>query len=137
MNRYTLPTLILVLLPALALGGEPDGPTADTGIAIPPPTVFVTEHSGTFNGRRLRYRAQAGETYLGDAEGEPRGSIFSFDYVAIDDDETRPVTFVWNGGPGSASSTHATSATRWTTSQRAPKRTRPATPSQPPSRRRS
>ncbi|EAQ99463.1 S10 family peptidase [Congregibacter litoralis] len=71
--------------------------------AIAAPREFVTEHSGTFNGAKLRYRARAGETYLRDEEGKPSAAIFSFDYVAISDGKDRPVTFVWNGGPGSAS----------------------------------
>ncbi|MFK7828461.1 MAG: S10 family peptidase [Congregibacter sp.] len=70
---------------------------------IPKPSAFVTEHRGEFNGKALRYEARAGETYIRDAQGEPRASIFSFDYLALDDGKNRPVTFVWNGGPGSAS----------------------------------
>jgi carboxypeptidase C (cathepsin A) len=70
--------------------------------AIPEATVFTSEHSGRFNGRQLRYRARAGETYLRDLSGEPTASIFSFDYL-VEDEQRRPVTFVWNGGPGSAS----------------------------------
>lgn len=84
----------LALVPALAAAEAP---------SIAPPTVFLSEHSSTFNGDTLSYQARAGETYLRDADGEPRGSIFSFDYLALDDDKDRPVTFVWNGGPGSAS----------------------------------
>ncbi|MHA7816124.1 MAG: S10 family peptidase [Pseudohaliea sp.] len=71
--------------------------------SIPEPTAFVTEHRGTFNGTTVSYEARAGETYLRDAEGEPTAAIFSFAYLAKDGGEDRPVTFVWNGGPGSAS----------------------------------
>ena len=70
---------------------------------IPEPTEFVSEHRGTFNGRSMSYQVRAGETYLKDAEGEPSGAIFSFDYIGQPGDSNRPVTFVWNGGPGSAS----------------------------------
>lgn len=80
----------------------PDEPSPSP--AIPAPTQFVTEHSGSFNGIRVDYRVIAGETYLRDGEGEPTASIFTFAYLQRDvDPAARPVTFVWNGGPGSPS----------------------------------
>jgi carboxypeptidase C (cathepsin A) len=72
---------------------------------IPQPTLFVSEHSGRFNGQSIDYTVTAGETYLRDKDGNPKASIFTFAYAKndVDDDEVRPVTFLWNGGPGSAS----------------------------------
>lgn len=72
---------------------------------IPEPTQFVTSHSGQFGGQTVRYTATAGETYLRDKKGEPTAAMFTFAYVkdGVDDPAQRPVTFVWNGGPGSAS----------------------------------
>lgn len=72
---------------------------------IPEPTVFVSQHSALFNGEKVEYTATAGETYLRDAKGEPKAAIFTFAYTkkATDKSAVRPVTFVWNGGPGSAS----------------------------------
>ena len=72
---------------------------------IPEPETFVTEHTGEFNGTRVRYTATAGETYLKDENGAPRASIFSTSYIRTDvkNNESRPVVFLWNGGPGSAS----------------------------------
>jgi carboxypeptidase C (cathepsin A) len=72
---------------------------------IPEPTSFVSRHSARFNGESIEYTATAGETYVRDKDGEPKASIFTFAYTKddVDDDEVRPVTFVWNGGPGSAS----------------------------------
>lgn len=69
---------------------------------VPEPTRFSSQHKGTFNGERLNYTVDAGETYLRNAEGEPTAAIFSFDYLA-DNTQQRPVTFIWNGGPGSSS----------------------------------
>ncbi|MDP5053154.1 MAG: serine carboxypeptidase, partial [Congregibacter sp.] len=88
---------------AASQNAEVEQKTEQTKTSIPPATEFVSEHSGTFNGRKLRYRARAGETYLRDDDGEPSAALFSFDYLAISDQKDRPVTFVWNGGPGSAS----------------------------------
>jgi carboxypeptidase C (cathepsin A) len=68
-----------------------------------PPRRFETRHRGSFGGSEIAYRCVAGETHLPDAKGEPRASIFSFSYLADADDATRPVTFTFNGGPGSAS----------------------------------
>lgn len=74
-------------------------------VEIPEPTRFVTQHSGRFNGERVDYEATAGETYIRDLEGEPKATIFTFAYVKTNlaEGEERPVTFVWNGGPGSSS----------------------------------
>ena len=53
----------------------------------------------------MRYTATAGETYLKDEDGDPKASIFSIAYVedGVDDPASRPVTFLWNVGPGSSS----------------------------------
>ena len=67
------------------------------------PNVSVTRHSGTFGGQRVSYVATAGETFLKDKEGVPRASIFSISYVKEGRDPNRPVTFLFNGGPGSGS----------------------------------
>ena len=72
---------------------------------VPPPTQFVSEHRARFNDQVIEYTAIAGETYVRDNDGEPKASIFTFAYTKknVGDEEVRPVTFVWNGGPGSAS----------------------------------
>ena len=70
-----------------------------------PPKKFTTKHSGSFHGKKVAYAAIAGETHLKDAAGKPRASIFTTAYVKDGerDPTRRPVTFVFNGGPGSAS----------------------------------
>ena len=71
---------------------------------VPPPVTFVSHHSGTFNGKKFDYTVTAGETYLQGADGKPKASIFSFAYTRDNAGVApRPVTFIWNGGPGSAS----------------------------------
>jgi len=67
------------------------------------PNVSVTRHSGTFGGQRISYTATAGETYLRGDDGTPRAAIFSTSYVKEPRDPGRPVTFLFNGGPGSGS----------------------------------
>jgi carboxypeptidase C (cathepsin A) len=85
-----------------------DAPGSDSEKApapIPEARSFVTSHSGKFGGQTVRYTATAAETYLEDDEGKPKASIFSMAYVKddVEDPAARPVTFLWNGGPGSSS----------------------------------
>jgi len=91
-----------LLCAATATAQDGESPSAEP---VPPPQVFVTQHQGTFNDANVDYTATAGETYLKDDEGDPKASIFSFAYTmdAVTDPSTRPVMFIWNGGPGSAS----------------------------------
>lgn len=76
-----------------------------TSRPTPEPRRFITHHEGRFGGEAVRYTATAGETYLRDDDGRPTASIFSVAYVAegAADPASRPVTFLWNGGPGSSS----------------------------------
>jgi len=65
---------------------------------------FISEHKGRFNGKNISYTVTAGETYLRDKNGNETASIFTFAYTKNKKkDESRPVIFIWNGGPGSAS----------------------------------
>jgi carboxypeptidase C (cathepsin A) len=70
----------------------------------PKPKVVRHEFSGTFNGESLSYTATAAETFLKNDKGEDSASIFSVTYAKknVGAPEQRPVTFVFNGGPGSA-----------------------------------
>lgn len=77
---------------------ERKGPPADRE-----PNVSVTRHTGTFGGQRIAYTATAGETFLRAEDGTPRAAIFSVSYVREPRDPSRPVTFLFNGGPGSGS----------------------------------
>jgi carboxypeptidase C (cathepsin A) len=70
---------------------------------IPVPNRSVTRHSGTFGGVKVNYTATTGETYLKDKDGKPTAAIFATSYVKDGDDPRRPVTFLYNGGPGSGS----------------------------------
>ena len=102
--------LLTALTPAAALaqGKAADSSKADAGkdkapSDIPPPTVSVTKHKGTFGGKAISYTATTGETYLTDEKGKPTAAIFSTSYVKDGRDPNRPVTFLYNGGPGSGS----------------------------------
>ncbi|MBB5375252.1 carboxypeptidase C (cathepsin A) [Deinococcus metalli] len=94
----------------------PASPAASTDRPkdTPRDEVSVTHHSVTLNGRTLAYTVTAGTMVLndeahakdGESEGvKPRARVFFVAY-ALDgapDPRTRPVTFSFNGGPGSSS----------------------------------
>ena len=70
---------------------------------LPPPKRFTAKRTITVGGKAIAYTSIAGETYLYNRAGDPIGSIFSFSYLKEPRDPTRPVMFVFNGGPGSSS----------------------------------
>ncbi|MBP7950917.1 MAG: peptidase S10 [Verrucomicrobiales bacterium] len=84
-------------------------PDKKDGKASPPPPA-VTKHELHLAGKRLAYAATAGTMVLSKPGGEPRANVF---YVAYTADGTgrdkkqhsaadRPLTFCFNGGPGSS-----------------------------------
>jgi carboxypeptidase C (cathepsin A) len=66
---------------------------------------FVTHHSLDIGKEPLNYTAIAGETIVLDRDGSPEASLFSITYIkdGVDRLEARPITFLFNGGPGSSS----------------------------------
>jgi carboxypeptidase C (cathepsin A) len=105
-------TLALSLVCAAMLPAQrgPNAPTAPPAAAgdtapIPPESGSVTQHEFTLDGKTLRYTATAGTLLISDDEEKPSCSIFYVGYTldGSADLRTRPVTFLYNGGPGSAS----------------------------------
>jgi len=72
--------------------------------AIPPEKSSVTHHDMDLDGKSLHYTATAGTLLIRDGEDDhPYGSIFYVAYTLDGaDPNSRPVTFLYNGGPGSA-----------------------------------
>ncbi len=68
-------------------------------------TKSVTESEVTVGGQKIAYTATAGTLPLTKAYGEPRASVFyvSYERKNAGDGAKRPVTFCFNGGPGSSS----------------------------------
>jgi carboxypeptidase C (cathepsin A) len=115
-------TTILMVLAWLASGGrgaawaahgmpeEDKSGKAEKGAEAPKPPEpkkFVSEHrlrTGP-NGAELAYTATAEDVFLHDKDGKPTATFFTISYVkkGVARPEERPVTFVYNGGPGSAS----------------------------------
>jgi carboxypeptidase C (cathepsin A) len=64
----------------------------------------VTEHTIKIGGQTIPYKATASTTLLKNEKGESIGLMYSAAYTRSDlkDLTTRPVAFLYNGGPGSA-----------------------------------
>jgi carboxypeptidase C (cathepsin A) len=94
-------------LPAAAQGrgnGAGNDPFAyETAASDPPPVV--THHSITVNGRTLAYTATVGKIPVPDETGKTEGHMFYVAYTldGADASHPRPITFSYNGGPGSDS----------------------------------
>jgi carboxypeptidase C (cathepsin A) len=73
----------------------------------PPPKEesSVTEHSIKIGGQTIPYKAIAGTILLKNEKEEPQALIYSTSYIRTDTKDTsqRPISFIYNGGPGSAS----------------------------------
>lgn len=69
------------------------------------PVKFITEKSGRFGGQSVNYRTVSGDTFIRGSDGEPEAAYFSMAYIkeGVSNPATRPVTFIFNGGPSSAS----------------------------------
>jgi carboxypeptidase C (cathepsin A) len=83
-------------------GGTPATPTATEQHKLPPDST--TKQTLELPGRTLSFSATAGSIRLFDGKGEPQADI-AYTAYQLDgaDRASRPVTFVFNGGPGSAS----------------------------------
>jgi carboxypeptidase C (cathepsin A) len=69
--------------------------------------MVTTEHQIALDGKTLRYTARAGHLPIRDNEtGDVHGRMFFVAYTLARgaNDPPRPLTFLWNGGPGSSSS---------------------------------
>jgi carboxypeptidase C (cathepsin A) len=80
-----------------------DGDKSKDTTPIPPERPVATHHDITLDGKTLKYTATAGNLLIRDEDEKPYGSIFYVAYTLDGADAgTRPVSFLYNGGPGSA-----------------------------------
>lgn len=107
MKRFLLIPLVGLLTlqaPLLAADNAAPKQAAAAEKPIPRETETVTHHSVTINGHSIDYTATAGTLLIRDDKGEPSASVFYVAYTrdGIKDRSKRPVTFLYNGGPGSS-----------------------------------
>ena len=93
--------------PSTEAAGAPPSAAASTAFPAPPAVEKIekSQHSITVNGKAIAYTATAGTLVLPKDDGKPLASMFFVAYTRDDatDKGKRPVTFTFNGGPGSSS----------------------------------
>ena len=99
--------LLVILTMVLAVRA----PAWETIAAVQSPgpddRIVTTEHQVVVDGKPLRYTARAGTLPIRTSEtGEVHGRMFFVVYTLARraNEPVRPLTFLWNGGPGSSSS---------------------------------
>lgn len=97
--------LVLGALALLPLSGAAQEEKESEERPITERVRFESDHSGTFNGESIQYRAIVTDFQLKRDNGKAFASVFTTSYLRDDvaEPDSRPVTFVFNGGPGSAS----------------------------------
>lgn len=66
--------------------------------------VSTTHHTVTIDGKQIAYTANAGTMVIRDIDGKAKATVFYISYTKDGEEAAkRPVTFFFNGGPGSAS----------------------------------
>jgi carboxypeptidase C (cathepsin A) len=111
-------TVVLLMVSGHASGAaaqEPpkDAKPADAGkpgdaakpAETPKEESSVTDHTARIGDQTINYKATASTTLLKDDKGEPTALMYSTAYTRSDvkDMSQRPIAFIYNGGPGSAS----------------------------------
>jgi carboxypeptidase C (cathepsin A) len=96
----------LVLIQLTTISSAQNAPAGDSASTpVPKPEKAITRHSIKMDNKLINYTATAGTMLL---KNEKEEAIATFGFTAyVKDGETdltrRPVTFVYNGGPGSSS----------------------------------
>jgi carboxypeptidase C (cathepsin A) len=96
---------ILLATPAFAAGAQADAsPAPGKSAEVPSQTPdAVTQHTIALDGKTYAYTARAGTITLKNLQGEPTARMFYTAYTLDNADlSSRPVTFFYNGGPGSS-----------------------------------
>jgi len=120
-SRFVALLLLAAALPATApaqqrrqpqRGAEPQrdstakpAPNADASPSDDKVQRVVTQHSVVIGGQRIDYDATVGDIILRDSVDEPIGALYFTAYTkrGVTDPSRRPITFAYNGGPGSSS----------------------------------
>lgn len=114
--RLAVGACLAAVLPAALAAQQPGarpgaraaaGP--DTTERVPPsdtmPLRIVTHHAVTIDGQRVEYDATLGSIILRDSADRPIGNLHYTAYTrtGVGAGARRPITFAYNGGPGSSS----------------------------------
>lgn len=106
-HRVSLVAIVaLLVLTARSFASAQDTRTApDREARATAEDLSVTKHSVRIGDAEIRYTATAGTLLLRDASGKPKANAFFVAYTRDTESgaAARPLTFAYNGGPGSAS----------------------------------
>lgn len=89
---------------AILLAGTAVNPSAQAATRACAPDAVETRHSAQIGGRRIDYVACVGTLPVRNLKGEAHGRIVYTAYI-VPTRTARPLSFVWNGGPGADSRT--------------------------------
>ncbi len=92
--------LAILLLPLCVLGEEEKAADA---APLPKDNLVETTHSVTIKGTPLEYTATTGTICMHNDLGDYEVFFTAYNVEAPDDASPRPITFIFNGGPGSSS----------------------------------
>jgi len=103
--RYTLQLLFCAALLSVSPASAQDTTKTANKNVYTYPETSTTKHSITLNGERIDYSATVGHLILLDEKGTQRSHNFYIAYTRdlVKDQSKRPITFTFNGGPGSSS----------------------------------
>ena len=105
-------SLVLVVVAILTAGSlfaaenaADKAPAAAAAVPPPAPIKISTQHRLKSGGTDIAYTATAEEIYLKDSDDKYTANFFTVSYTKDGPERPgdRPLTFVFNGGPGSAS----------------------------------
>ncbi len=100
----TIGTLFFCALLGVSSIAQAATPQKPAPAPAAPADTSVTHHQIVVGGRTIAYTATAGTIRLKTAKGQPEADVF---YIAYTEDganaAARPITFLYNGGPGCAS----------------------------------
>jgi len=114
MSVFRVPLFVLLagaaLAPLMAVGASAP-PAGDASKTDNPERYWATPHTVTsqgevtVGGQHIRYSADAATLILRNKDGKPTGEIFYVAYFKTGGGDTsrRPVSFIYNGGPGGSS----------------------------------
>ncbi|MGH8396784.1 MAG: S10 family peptidase [Gammaproteobacteria bacterium] len=100
-----LPLLMLCILSLPTFAADAPAKPMAQELPVPKETSSVTQHSVTINGQTIQYTATAGNLVVDNDKGDAIGSFFYVAYTkdGVKNSDQRPLTFLFNGGPGSSS----------------------------------
>jgi len=103
MRICTFASVLLLALAAVAMNDAVAAVAAS--LPVPKPETVVTRHTAQIAGHKIHYTAVAGTILLRNNKDEPTASVFYIAYIAqgLGSTAMRPITFAYNGGPGSSS----------------------------------